>query len=483
MQVLWREALEGDRPITVDEFLYCYKPSEIKQSAGFYQFSSRGSQYSLIKGRSSSDRLWKQEFFVISGNWAGDPTEVSNAPFPPFTSPIGRLRPEAVTRPRLDKFYLDRIDQVRAFPRRTFHDLVTFSSLATWGLGPEPTPENLSHEETTRRRIMTMRENKDKTVTSGDEGAHAPPVVQKSAVQAGKRKSKISSAVDLENLPSRRGSKKPKTTQTSLPKVPKFTPPTVNLDEPPVSVEPVQIVHPVSSDPPPPPSKTSRKPHLPEEPNRPSNLVLDESYAWRTFKGLVTDNEVNECYNMSVKDFERSGIHDLFKAMSKFYTATCQAKELAEETRTAREKVKEATNEVLLKKGEVIRLTEEINRLLGVETRLKDEVEELKVDAIEKDSRIAYLEGQASEFSSSLEKAREEAISAFKKSSEYKNRLDSHYAAGYEDFRADAKDAFPDLNFDTFKIPQATESSLLMTGSEDVNVEDDATNEVNQDDQ
>ena len=36
MQVLWREALEGNRSITVDEFLYCYKPSKIKKSAGFY---------------------------------------------------------------------------------------------------------------------------------------------------------------------------------------------------------------------------------------------------------------------------------------------------------------------------------------------------------------------------------------------------------------------------------------------------------------
>ena len=96
MQVLWREALEGNRPITMDEFLYCYKPSEIKKSAGFYQFSSRGSYYSLIKGRSSSDQLWKKEFFIISGNWAGDPADVGNPPFPSFTSPLGRLRPEVM---------------------------------------------------------------------------------------------------------------------------------------------------------------------------------------------------------------------------------------------------------------------------------------------------------------------------------------------------------------------------------------------------
>ena len=96
MQVLWREVLEGNCPITVDEFLYCYKPYEIKRSAGFYQFPSRGSSYSLIKGRSSSDRLWKTEFFIISGNWAGDPVDVQSAPFLPFTGPIGHFRPEGM---------------------------------------------------------------------------------------------------------------------------------------------------------------------------------------------------------------------------------------------------------------------------------------------------------------------------------------------------------------------------------------------------
>ena len=58
----------------------------------------------------------------------------------------------------------------------------------------------------------------------------------------------------------------------------------------------------------------------------------------------------------------------------------------------------------------------------------------------------------------------------------------SHYAAGYEDFHADAKEAFLDLDFDSFKLPLATESSVLQTSSEDVNVMDDANNEVTQGD-
>ena len=57
----------------------------------------------------------------------------------------------AVIRPHLDKLHLKRIERVRAFPGRTFHDLVTLSRLAAWGLGPLPIAENLNHEETTRR--------------------------------------------------------------------------------------------------------------------------------------------------------------------------------------------------------------------------------------------------------------------------------------------------------------------------------------------
>ena len=163
-----------------------------------------------------------------------------------------------------------------------------------------------------------MRENREKNITSGDEDVAATPIVQKTSVQAGKRKAKpISTTVDLDDLPSCRGPKKQKSKadKAPLPKVPKFVPPMVNLNESPVDVEPVQTIHPGQSKPTP-QTKTPCKPPSSEPSNRPSNLMLDESYAWRTFKGIVTDNEVNEYYNMSVKEFERSGIHDLFKVSS-----------------------------------------------------------------------------------------------------------------------------------------------------------------------
>ena len=161
-----------------------------------------------------------------------------------------------------------------------------------------------------------MKENKEKAVTSGVEDVQVqddttPSVVQKPAVQTGKRKT-ISSSVNLGDLPSRQGPKKQKPSKNPLPKVPKFTPLTVDLDDPVINVVPVQTIRPVQTDPPP-PAKTSRKTHPSEPPKQPPNLVLDEGYTWRTFKGIITDNEVNSCYNMLVKDFERSAIYDIFK--------------------------------------------------------------------------------------------------------------------------------------------------------------------------
>ena len=66
MQILWREVFGGDYPLTVDEFLFCYKPSEINQSLGFYQFTAKCKDYRLIKSLASFDRNWKIEFIFVS---------------------------------------------------------------------------------------------------------------------------------------------------------------------------------------------------------------------------------------------------------------------------------------------------------------------------------------------------------------------------------------------------------------------------------
>ena len=147
--------------------------------------------------------------------------------------------------------------------------------------------------------------------------------------------------------------------------------------------------------------------------------------------------------------------------MSKFYTTSTQVKELCAEAKAAKEKSKELNNEVLLKKGVVIRLTEELNRLQGIKQKLKNEVEELNADSIEKETHITHLEVKVQEFTSSMEKAQKEAVTTFIRLNEFKTRLDRHYATGYEDFRFDAKEAYLEVDFDSFMIPTATDSSLL----------------------
>jgi len=84
MQILWREVFKGDHSLTMDEFFYCYKLSEINQSLGFYQFSARGTNCRLIKSLLTSDRNWKIEFFFVSGFWVGNPIEVDKDPFAPI---------------------------------------------------------------------------------------------------------------------------------------------------------------------------------------------------------------------------------------------------------------------------------------------------------------------------------------------------------------------------------------------------------------
>ena len=71
MQILWREVFGEDHPLTVDEFLFCYKPLKINQSLGFYQFTARGKDCRLIKSLASSDSNWKTEFIFVFGFWAG----------------------------------------------------------------------------------------------------------------------------------------------------------------------------------------------------------------------------------------------------------------------------------------------------------------------------------------------------------------------------------------------------------------------------
>ena len=115
---------------------------------------------------------------------------------------------------------------------------------------------------------------------------------------------------------------------------------------------------------------------------------------------------------------------------------------------------------------------------------LQNHVEELKTDTIEKDIRLDHLQKRNDELSTFLEKAKGDAVVEFKASKPFTNLLDTNYAAGFEDFRMEVIENFPEIDFTSIKLNLggAATSSLLQMSSDDINIEDDATTQPVQDD-
>ena len=155
--------------------------------------------------------------------------------------------------------------------------------------------------------------------------------------------------------------------------------------------------------------------------------------------------------------------------MSKFMAASRQATEL-DKTR-------------ILLETRIQEVNVDCKKWAGFATKAKEEIieqrkliEELRTDALEKDTRIDHLQKMNNKLSTRLSKAKVDAVAEFKSSKAYTDVLDRNYAAGFEDFRMDAIKNFPEVDFSSIKLNLATAtSSLIQTGSDDINIEDDAT--------
>ena len=70
--VLWRVCSQGVDFLTVDKFLYCYKPSQIAISPGFWTLNNRQKGMKLVTDLPTSNREWKDDYVFICGdNWEG----------------------------------------------------------------------------------------------------------------------------------------------------------------------------------------------------------------------------------------------------------------------------------------------------------------------------------------------------------------------------------------------------------------------------
>ena len=103
-------------------------------------------------------------------------------------------------------------------------------------------------------------------------------------------------------------------------------------------------------------------------------------------------------------------------------------------------------------------------------------IEELKIDVVEKGTRLDHLQKKNDELNTLLSNAKANAVTEFKSSNEYTKLLDTNYATSFKDFRMEAIENFPKVDFSSIKLNLTIATrSLLQASSEDVNVEDDAT--------
>ena len=162
--------------------------------------------------------------------------------------------------------------------------------------------------------------------------------------------------------------------------------------------------------------------------------------------------------------------------MSKFIAASKKATELDKTRILLETRIQEV-------KDESKKWAEVVAKAKDNAKELQNLVEELKTDAIEKDTCLDHLQKRNDELSTLLEKAKRDAIAEFKASKQYTDLLDTNYAAGFEDFRMEAMENFPKVDFSSIKLNLGgtATSSLLQTSSEDINIEDDATAQLAQD--
>ena len=151
-----------------------------------------------------------------------------------------------------------------------------------------------------------MKENKGKGLVSKEtmQETHSQP-----RPVVGDKRENLSRTVDVDSLPSRRGHKKSKHGLS------KFGVVKLGSIIPPASAKPasVQVLNLDLSNPVKVPSKpvetTSSKPPK----SIPMTLLENEDLAWEKFQQVVNDKDIAVCYDMSLKVFEHSTIHDLFK--------------------------------------------------------------------------------------------------------------------------------------------------------------------------
>ena len=81
MEVLYGTISNGNRRLTVQEFLHCYHPDEIDKLRGMYSFVPRNLLLKVIFETPDSNRDWKSRyFFQEDDEWMCRPGDMEHMP-------------------------------------------------------------------------------------------------------------------------------------------------------------------------------------------------------------------------------------------------------------------------------------------------------------------------------------------------------------------------------------------------------------------
>ena len=126
--------------------------------------------------------------------------------------------------------------------------------------------------------------------------------------------------------------------------------------------------------------------------------------------------------------------------MTKFMAASRQVYELDKQRVKLEAKIREMEKESNRQDKVRAKLEDEVKEL-------KNLVEKLKAGVVKKDTHLDHLQKRSDELCTFLGETKEVSIKEFKASNKFTNLLDKNYVVGFKDFRMDAIEHLPGVDF------------------------------------
>ncbi|XP_030968662.1 uncharacterized protein LOC115989139 [Quercus lobata] len=436
MEILYGAMSNGERRLTVREFLHCYRPDEIDRSRGLYRFASRSPLLKVIFETPDSNRDWKSRYFFLEGDrWMNRPGETE---YMPVDTTWGIINQARRGRPQvsLEEFsFLEKVCRKAKPDERTWAKLVNPKTIHWYCDGPEPTREAIAYDERIHKQMDDAKRRamiKSLAVEQKKTGEIVVPSVPGSS---GKRKQPPKSD---------RPHKQPKVSME----------PIVGLmAEGPKAVNQVKqgagkgLMHapPVSEEKPPP-------------------LLRDDSkFALEKLTSILSAEDYEDLGNHSTEAMGETGLFAVGQSlvMMKGLMDRCLNREAAlERVRSKLGKTEEELSQLHKWKSTMeqkFELSENTRKELEQKTEEAGKVLKSRADEVK-------------DLKKKLRHAKDDAVSEYRNSESLLKELGGSFLQGFDDALRQIKKTYPDLDVSMITLTDQDQTSALPVASE--NTED-----------